>query len=72
MVTFWERAAPSVDNIVLIVFFFLLFVILVISRFGLEGEIRVLIAPDPGYCILVTSGVNKLLRHQFLCTQKFW
>ena len=30
------------------------FVILAFSRFGCEGVIWVLIAPDPGRCILVT------------------
>ena len=39
----WERAAHSVDHM-----------ILVISSFGFEGGILVLIAPVPGHCILVT------------------
>ena len=34
-------------------FVFWLFVILVISRFGLEGGIWVLIAPVSGHCLLV-------------------
>ena len=39
----------------LCVFFFGLFVILVISRFGLEGWILVRFASVPGLCILFTS-----------------
>ena len=37
-----------------VLFVFLFFVILVISRFGFEGGIWVLIAPVCGHCILVT------------------
>ena len=49
MAIFWERAAHSVD----VMFFVIrLFVILVISRFGFEGRIWVLIAPVPGHCLL--------------------
>ena len=47
MATFWERAAH-------VLFVFWLFVILVISRFGFEDGIWVLIAPVPGHCLLVT------------------
>ena len=37
-----------------VLFGFRLFVILVISRFGFDGGIWVLVAPVPGHCILVT------------------
>ena len=46
MATFWERAAHSVDHM-------LVFVILGISRFGFEGGIWVLIVPVSGYCLRV-------------------
>ena len=36
-----------------VLFAFCLFVILVISRFGFEDSIWVLIAPVPGHCLLV-------------------
>ena len=53
MATFWEIAAHSVDhNYVL--FVFLLFVILVISSFGFEGWIWVLLASVPDTSILFT------------------
>ena len=48
-VNFWERAAHSADRML---FLFCLFVILVISRFGFEGCIWVLIASVPVLCIL--------------------
>ena len=51
MANFLERAALSVDHMF---FMSLLFVILVISRYGFEGGIWVLITPVPGHCILVT------------------
>ena len=44
-----EKAAHSVDHMFSIV----------ISRFGFEGGILVLIAPVPGHCILVT--LNKYM-----------
>ena len=37
-----------------VLFLLCLFVILVISHFGFEGGIWVLIAPVPGHCLLVT------------------
>ena len=36
-----------------------IYAILVISRFGFEGGIWVLIAPVPGHCILVTFIIRK-------------
>ena len=42
--------------------FFLLFVILVISRFGFEGGVWVLIAPVPGHSILVSFYTTKKQR----------
>ena len=51
MATFWEIAAHSVDQCSLFIF---TIVILVISRFGFEGWIRVLIASVPDICILFT------------------
>ena len=55
--TFWKTADHSVDPLswpyVLFVLFWL-FVILVISRFGFEGWIWVLIASVPDLCILFT------------------
>ena len=52
MVTFLERAAHSVDHMFSL--YFDNFLVLVISRFGLECGIPVLIAPVPGHCILVS------------------
>ena len=49
---FGKIGAHSVDNMF---FVFLLFVILVISRFGFEGWILVLIASVPDLCMLFTS-----------------
>ena len=49
--TFWELAAYSVDHMVSLYFDYL---ILVISRFGFEGWIWVLIASVPDLCILFT------------------
>ena len=51
--TFWEIVAHSVDNNY-VLFVLWLFVILVISCFGLEGWIWVLIASVPDLCILFT------------------
>ena len=50
--TFWERAAHSVVH-TFSLFVFLLFVILVISRFEFEGLVLVLIASVPDFCILL-------------------
>ena len=47
MATFWEIAAHSVSV-------FRLFVILVISRFGFDGLILVLVDSVPGLCIHFT------------------
>ena len=47
MATFLEQVSHLVDH-------YVLFVILVISRFGFEAGIWVLIAPVPGHCLLVT------------------
>ena len=46
MTTFWEVADHLVDV-------FRLFIVLVISRFGFEGWIWVLIASVPDLCILL-------------------
>ena len=46
MANFWERAAHSVDLILLCVF-----VIYVISRFGFDGGTVVLNAEVPGNCL---------------------
>ena len=51
MATFWEIAAHSMTICSLCI---LTFVILVISRFGIEGWISVLIASVPDLCILLT------------------
>ena len=51
MVTFWERVRPC------FLFVLFLYVIIVISRFGFEGRIWILIAPVPGLCLLFTSNV---------------
>ena len=55
MATFWEIAAHSVDN--MFSYVFLLFVILVISHFGYEDWIWVLIAtvPDLGTLLSFVS-----------------
>ena len=52
MVTFWERAAHSVEHKFSLYFDYLFFVILFISCFGFEGWIWVLIASVPGLCIV--------------------
>ena len=49
---FWERAAHAVDQMLSVL---RLFVILVISGFGFEGWIWVLIVSFPDFCILFTS-----------------
>ena len=49
MTTFLKIAAHSVDH--MFPLYFLLFVILIISRFGFEGWIWVLIASVPDLCI---------------------
>ena len=54
MATFWEIAAHSVDH-------YVLFVILVISQFGFEGWIWVLIALGPDLCILFTSSLSSIM-----------
>ena len=51
MTTFWESAAHSVDHMSSL---YLESAILVISRFGFEGRMFVLISPVPGHCILVS------------------
>ena len=56
MATFWEIAAHSVD--LMFSFVFRLFVILVISGFGFEGWIWVLIASVPDIWILFTFGLH--------------
>ena len=55
MTTFWERDAHWVDHM-----FFLYFdyVIFVISRFGFEDGIRVLIAPVPGVAFKIRFKPN--------------
>ena len=52
MATFGEIAAHSVDH--MFSFVFLLFIIVVISRFSFEGWIWVLVASVPDLCILFT------------------
>ena len=55
MATFWEIAAHSVGhNYVLFVFWLFVILHVVISRFGFEGWIWVLIVSVPGLCILFT------------------
>ena len=51
MATFWEIAAHSIDHM-------FLFVIIVISRFGFEDRIWVLIASVPDLCIHFTFSFN--------------
>ena len=51
--TFWDIAAHSVGPFVLIVL--CLFVNQVISHFGLEGGVCLLIAPVPVYCLFITK-----------------
>ena len=61
MVSFWERAAPSVDHLhPYVLFVFLLFVILGISRFGFEDVILVIIASVPAFCILYSYLNNRI------------
>ena len=57
MATFWEIAAHLVDH--MFSFVFRLFVILVISHFGFEGWVWVLIASVPDRCILFTFIILK-------------
>ena len=52
MTTFWEIAAHVGWPFALIVF--CLFVIVVISHFGFESRICLLIAPVPVHCFLIT------------------
>ena len=47
--------------------FFLLFVILVISRFGFKRGIWVLIPSVPGHCILITFKPSKEERKYEIC-----
>ena len=61
MATFWERAAHSVDHMFSLYFDF---VILVISCFGFEGGIWVLVAPVLGHCILVYFFYKKCLQYK--------
>ena len=48
MATFWERAAHSVDHVFSL---YSLFVDSVVSHFGFEGRILVLIELVPGHCL---------------------
>ena len=50
----FEKELPTRLTICSICTLTIIFVILVISRFGFEGGIWVLIAPVPGHCLLVT------------------
>ena len=54
MITFWERAARSVDRI----FFFCITCMSIckfgFSRFGFGGRLWLLLAPLPGHCLLFT------------------
>ena len=59
MVTFWERAAHSVNHMFFLYFDF--FGILVISHFGFEGGTLVLIASVPGHCS------SLIYVHYFMC-----
>ena len=52
MATFWESAAKSVDHIFCF-YFDHYFDILVISHFGFDGGIWVLVAPVPGHDFLL-------------------
>ena len=69
MATFWEIAAHLVDNMFSFVFW--LIVILVISRFGFEGWLWVLMASVPDLCILFTflrrnlSGCQRNIKAQW-------
>ena len=51
MVTFWERAAHSVNRVSSL---FCLFVAFVVSHFVFEGRSLVLIASVPCHCLLFT------------------
>ena len=52
MATCWEGAAHSVNHVLSLL---CIFVILVVSNFGFEGETLVLIAPVPDHCLHFTS-----------------
>ena len=52
-VPFLEKAARSVGCVFSLLYFWL-FVVLVVSRFGFEGWIYVLIASGPGLCMPFT------------------
>ena len=55
MATFWEtKVSACFLGVQHVLFVFLLFVKLIISRFGFEGWIGVLIAPVPDLCMLFT------------------
>ena len=56
MATFSVKAAHSVDH--LFSLYFELFVILVISRFGFEGWIWILMPSVPDLCILFTFNMK--------------
>ena len=52
MVTFWRRAANSVNHMLSLL---CLFVVLVVSILCFEGGNLVLIAPVPGHCFPFSS-----------------
>ena len=57
MATFLERAAHSVNRMFSL-YLICLFVSLVISNFGIKGNILVLIAPVTGHCLHLTFGFD--------------
>ena len=63
MATFWKITTNSVDHMFSMYFDYLQ--LKVISRFGYEGWIWVLIASVPDLCILFTSKKNIC---RFICT----
>ena len=63
MATFWEIANHSIDHMFSLYFDY--YVILVISRFGFEGWIAVLIASVHDLCILFTFTWSKTLADTF-------
>ena len=65
---FWDIhvAAQSVDHMFSLYFEYLVFVILVISRFGFEGWIWVLIV-DPDRCMLFTFISDYILISLYQC-----
>ena len=66
MTTFWEIADHSVDTFFSLYFVYLY--VLVISHFGFESGICLLIAPVPVHCFLITF-FSKCLSFKFSTLQ---